>query len=132
MLPQIGDRHRLRKRNDDILLDPRTHQFHRPGVGLKRGVTSGKRPHWHCAGRPYRFQRAGTDAGRARWLDPPGHAEPMHLADHRIAGDAAAEFAGDLACAQSVLPKLAQEFDALVCPGHVASCKLAFAIRTRR
>jgi hypothetical protein len=42
----------------------------------------------------------------------------MHLADHRVAGDAA-ELAGDLARRQSIRPQLLEELDALLGPAHV-------------
>src|SRR5262245_3282361 len=55
--------------------------------------------------------------GRARRLGAAGESEPVHLADHRVAGHAA-ELAGDLTRRQSLGPKLLQRLDALVSPAH--------------
>jgi hypothetical protein len=41
----------------------------------------------------------------------------MHLADHRVARDAA-EFLGDLAGGLALPPHLLEQFDAFVGPGH--------------
>src|SRR5262249_22070588 len=52
---------------------------------------------------------------------PAGEAEPMGLADHRIAGDAVAELLGNLACRLALQPEALQEFDAFLSPSHVVS-----------
>src|SRR5262249_53155523 len=46
--------------------------------------------------------------------------EPVHLADHRIAGDAA-KLRSDLARRQSIRPEFLQRFDALIGPGHASN-----------
>src|SRR5581483_10449898 len=53
----------------------------------------------------------------ARRRGAAGQTEAMHLADHGIARDPS-EPSGDLAGAEAVRPKLLQEFDTLVVPGH--------------
>src|SRR5215471_8810668 len=55
---------------------------------------------------------------RGRWaLGASGQAKPMHLADHRIAGNAA-EFRRNLTRRQSIAPQLLEEFHAIVRPVH--------------
>jgi len=49
-----------------------------------------------------------------------GQAEPVHLADHRVAGDAA-ERLGDLRRRQALGPHLLQLLDPLVGPGHAVA-----------
>src|SRR5262249_56687015 len=46
--------------------------------------------------------------------------EPVHLADHRIAGDAA-KLRSDLARRQPIRPEFLQRFDALIGPGHASN-----------
>jgi two-component system phosphate regulon response regulator PhoB len=46
-------------------------------------------------------------------------AEPVHLADHCVAGDAA-QFGRDLARRKAVGPQLLQQFDAFVSPAHAS------------
>ena len=65
-----------------------------------------------CGARLARPRRRG-----GRRLGAAGQAQPMHLADDRVAGDAA-ELAGDLARGQPVRPELFQQLDPLVGPGH--------------
>src|SRR5262245_21085908 len=55
--------------------------------------------------------------GRARRLGAAGESEPVHLAEHRVAGHAA-ELGGDLTRRQSLAPKLLQRLDAFVSPAH--------------
>src|SRR5712691_4528927 len=57
---------------------------------------------------------------RGRRLGAPRQSEPVHLADHRVAGDAA-KLCGNLTRRQPVGPKLLQHLDALVSPGHASS-----------
>src|SRR5262249_13917099 len=55
---------------------------------------------------------------RGRWaFGAPGQAEPMHLSDHRIAGNAA-EFRRNLTRRQSIAPQLLEEVYTVVCPAH--------------
>ena len=54
----------------------------------------------------------GLDRRRARL-----ETEAVRLADHGIAGHAA-HFPRDLACAQTVRPKLFKHFNAFFSPGH--------------
>src|SRR5436190_12977114 len=62
-----------------------------------------------------RLARAGSSGG---WrLGAARKAEPVHLADHRIASDAA-KLRGDLTRRQPVGPQLLQHFNALIGPGH--------------
>jgi hypothetical protein len=42
----------------------------------------------------------------------------VHLAYDGIARNAVAEFGGDLARAQSLIPEFLEKFDALIGPGH--------------
>src|SRR5215475_5473839 len=63
---------------------------------------------------------------RGRRLGSAGEPKPVHLADHRVAGDAA-ELGGDLARRQAIGPKFLQRLDAFVSPGH-ASFSSAVAI----
>ena len=44
--------------------------------------------------------------------------EPVHLADHGVAGDTRTQPPGDLAGAQALRPELLQELHALICPGQ--------------
>src|SRR5690606_9589949 len=53
-------------------------------------------------------------------LGTPGQAEPVHLADHRVARDAA-KLGGDLAGTQAILPELLQEFHPFIAPRHAAA-----------
>src|SRR5262249_31205607 len=86
-------------------------------VGLReRGVAPYRRPrnpqHMPMGAR---FARARGGGG---WrLGAARQPEPMHLADHRIAGDAA-KLRGDLARRQPIRPEFLQRFDALIGPGH--------------
>src|SRR5215204_2010818 len=57
------------------------------------------------------WHRRGWRFGAAR------KAEPMHLADHRVAGDAA-EFGSDLTRGEAVGPQFLQQLDAFVSPAH--------------
>src|SRR6201999_1990548 len=63
-----------------------------------------------------------------------GEAEPVHLADHGIAGDAA-QGAGDLAGRQALGPEILELFDAVVGPvqqlGHETGSLMASATRYR-
>src|SRR5215470_11373432 len=53
-----------------------------------------------------------------RWtLGTPGQAEPVHLADHRVTGNAT-EFRRNLTRRQSVAPEFLQEFHSIVRPIH--------------
>src|SRR6266481_4310826 len=55
---------------------------------------------------------------RGRWiLGAPGQTEPMHLSDHRIAGNAA-KLRRNLGSRQSIAPQLLEEFHAIVRPVH--------------
>jgi hypothetical protein len=55
---------------------------------------------------------------RGRWaLGAPGQTEPMHLSDHRIAGNTA-KLRRNLGSRQSIAPELLEEFHAIVCPVH--------------
>ena len=63
----------------------------------------------HARPRPVALHARGGGAARK--------AEPVHLADHGVAGDAA-ESAGDLAGAQPFGPELLQQLDAFVGPCH--------------
>src|SRR5262245_43083760 len=63
----------------------------------------------HAGPRPMRLHARGGGATR--------QAQPMHLADHGIAGNAA-ETARNLAGAEAVGPQFFQEFDAFLVPGH--------------
>ena len=67
-------------------------------------------------GRLARF--AGAGPGGALGGDAAGKAEPVHLADHRVAGDAMAKPAGDLAGAQPFRPELLEKLHAFVGPGQ--------------
>ena len=58
---------------------------------------------------------------RRRWrLGAAGQSQPVHLADHGVARDAA-QFAGDLAGGKPVRPELLEQFDPLVGPRHELS-----------
>src|SRR5712691_5200163 len=63
---------------------------------------------------------------RGRRLGAPGKSEPMHLADHGVAGDAP-ELCGNLGSRQPVGPKLFQRLDALVSPAHASGSSEASA-----
>src|SRR5712671_5995799 len=55
---------------------------------------------------------------RGRWaLGAPRQTEPMHLSDHRIAGNAA-KFRRNLGSRQSIAPQLLEEFHAIIRPVH--------------
>src|SRR5262245_52882181 len=85
------------------------------GVG-ERGVAPhrGPRDPQHVA---VGARLARPRRGRARRLGAARKSEPVHLADHRVAGHAA-ELAGDLTRRQSLAPKLLQRLDAFVSPAH--------------
>src|SRR5882672_4133524 len=55
--------------------------------------------------------------GGRRVLGAPGQTEPMHLSDHRIAGNAA-KLRRNLRGRQPIAPQLLEEFHAIVCPVH--------------
>src|SRR6266853_705067 len=55
--------------------------------------------------------------GGRRVLGAPGQTEPMHLSDHRIAGNAA-KLRRNLGGRQPIAPQLLEEFHAIVCPVH--------------
>src|SRR5262249_15514872 len=86
-------------------------------VGLgERGVAPYRRP------RDPQHMPMGARLARARggggWrLGAARQPEPVHLADHRIAGNAA-KLRGDLARRQPIRPEFLQRFDALIGPGH--------------
>src|SRR5499433_3614362 len=101
-------------------------------VGLReRGVAPYRRPrnpqHMPMGAR---FARARGGGG---WrLGAARQPEPMHLADHRIAGDAA-KLRGDLARRQPIRPESLQRFDALIGPGHASnSSPVVAAEKSRR
>ena len=89
-------------------------------VGMReRGVAAHRRArdpqHVRMRARLARARRR-----RGRRLGAARQPEPVHLADHRIAGDAA-ELCGDLTRRQAVGPQLLQRLDAFVGPGHASS-----------
>jgi hypothetical protein len=45
----------------------------------------------------------------------------MDLANNSIAGNASAEFCGNLTGAKTIAPQFAQQFNAFISPGHAAS-----------
>src|SRR5215470_673499 len=100
-------------------------------VGLgKRGVAPYRRPrdpqHVGMGARLARARSGGWRLGAAR------QPEPVHLADHRIAGDAA-KLRGDLARRQPIRPEFLQRFDALIGPGHASnSSPVAAAEKSRQ
>src|SRR5262245_46550520 len=85
------------------------------GVG-ERGVAPHRGPrdpqHLAVSARLARPRR-----GRTRRLGAAGESEPVHLADHRVAGHAT-ELGGDLTRRQPFAPKLLQRLDAFVSPAH--------------
>ena len=84
----------------------------RRGFRLRRGRGLG-------GGLRRRFGRFGVGGGGRRLCrSPVRKAQPVHLADHCVAGDAAKLFR-DLAGALALRPHRLQLFDPIVCPGHV-------------
>src|ERR1700733_7458991 len=77
--------------------------------------------------RAHRFD-ARARAGWVCGFDSAGHAQPMHFADHRIAGDAVGKLAGDLAGAQSFEPEFAQEIHSFVGPGHSSPSSICLKV----
>src|SRR2546430_4525572 len=105
-------------RRDDVVEEFRL-QLDLELVGLgERGVTPNRRP------RDPQHVRMGARLARARsgggWrLGAARQPEPVHLADHGIAGNAA-KLRGDLARRQPLCPEFLQSFDALIGPGHAS------------
>ena len=67
-----------------------------------------------------------SGGGSSSGCSPPsavGEAEAVHLADHRVAGDAA-ELLGDLAGALAVGPHGLEGLDTFVGPGHFGQCSV--------
>ena len=58
----------------------------------------------------------GARVGCALGGDAPGKAQTMHLADHRIAGDAVGTTTRNLAGAEAFAPQALQKFDPLIRP----------------
>src|SRR5262249_1389215 len=88
-------------------------------VGLgERGVAPYRRPRdAQHVGMGARLARARGGGG---WrLGAARQPEPVHLADHRIAG-AAAHLCGDFARRQPIRPEFLQRFNALIGPGHAS------------
>ncbi len=132
---QLHDGHALRHRDDDVF--DRTRRGRSEGLGLQRkggaAAGHGRRGTWR--GRPLRSRRGGAWTRRARGrraLDAAGEAEPMHLADDGVAGDAVRELRRDLAGAQAIHPQFAKEFDSFIGPGHESSSGSVPRIRLRR
>src|SRR5215471_3735478 len=101
----------------DDVIDQLRFQLDIELVGLgERGVAPYRRP------RDPQHMPMGARLARARggggWrLGAARQPEPVHLADHRIAGDAA-KLRGDLARREPIRPEFLQRFDALIGPGH--------------
>src|SRR5262245_29855148 len=73
-----------------------------------------------------RARLARARRGRGGRLGAARQAEPMHLADHGVARDAA-ELACDLTCRKSVGPQFLEQLDAFVSPAHASE-----SLRRRR
>src|SRR5262249_16217999 len=88
-------------------------------VGLgERGVAPYRRPRTQHMPMGARLARARGGGG---WrLGAARQPEPVHRADHRIAGDAAT-LRSDLARRQTIRPEFLQRFDALIGPGHASN-----------
>ncbi len=99
---------RQRLRGDRKRRRPAHHPRGRGSEPLRPGHAMGRR----------RRQTARTRNIRARGLGPAGQTQPMHLSDDRIAGEAVAEQARDLARALAVRPMLLELLDYLVRPSH--------------
>ena len=118
LLGELEQRPALAERNDVV-----DHLGFRLGIELvgmsKRGVAPHRRAgdphHVRMGARLARARRA-----RGRRLGAARQPEPVHLADDRVAGDAA-KLCGNLTRRQSVGPQLLQRLDALVGPGHAPS-----------
>ncbi len=120
---ELQDRAALADRNDVVeefgfRLGLRLEIVVRRRAMRERGVAAGcrpRRPH-EVRGRPRLARPRRRRRGRLGAARQP---EPVHLADHGVAGDAA-EFGRDLAGRKAVRPQLLQQFDPLVCPrpGH--------------
>jgi len=66
-----------------------------------------------------RARLARARRGRGGRLGTARQAEPVHLADHRVAGDAA-KLPGDLTCGKAVGPQFLEQLDAFVSPAHAS------------
>src|SRR5262249_16621944 len=107
----------LAKRND--VVDEVRLELDLEVVGLgERGVTPyrGPRDPQHMR---MRARLAGWRSSGGWRFGGARQTEPVHFADHGIAGNAA-KFRGDLARRQSLCPEFLQRFDALIGPGHAA------------
>src|SRR5215468_6632107 len=130
LLVELEQRAALAKRDD--VIDEFRLQLDLEFVGLgERGVTPYRWP------RDPQHVRMGARLARARsgggWrLGASRQPEPVHLADHGIAGNAA-KLRGDLARRQPLYPEFLQCFDAFIGPGHAPnSSPVAAAEKSRQ
>ena len=125
-LVEFQQRQPLAHRHHVIVGDRIRLHFHFEGMG-QRGVAARLRtrhPH-HVLGRTG-LALAGCRRGGA--LGAAGQPQPMHFADHRVAGHIA-EFRGDLAGGKAGFPEFLQLLDAIVGPGQYRHRTLPFVSR---